>query len=66
VVVVASPHFALLEDKGAFKIADVPEGKGTLKVWSHGRWVHEEPLEIGGRALELQIKPAGGGAKESE
>ena len=26
-----------------------PDGKGTLKVWSHGRWVHTEPVEVAGK-----------------
>lgn len=66
VVVVDSPHFDVAEEKGGFRIADAPDGKGTLKVWSHGRWVHEEPVEVAGRPLELKIKVRPAGGKEAE
>jgi plastocyanin len=65
VVVMDGPHFALVDDKGVFRFTDVPEGKGTLKVWSQGRWVHEEPLEVGGRPLELAVAVSGGGGREA-
>ena len=45
--VMGSPFFAVADEKGGFKIADVPDGKATLKVWSQGRWVHEEAVEVG-------------------
>ena len=47
VIVVNSPFFATVDDKGAFKLPDAPEGKATLKVWSHGRWVHEQEIDVG-------------------
>jgi hypothetical protein len=56
VIVVNSPHHAVVDEKGAFKVADAPEGKGTLKVWSHGRWVHSEPVEIAAKPADLQVK----------
>jgi hypothetical protein len=64
VMVLDSPHFALVDDKGSFRLPDVPDGKGTLKVWSQGRWVHEEPLEVGNRALELVVKVTDSGGRE--
>jgi plastocyanin len=57
IVVMASPFYAIADDKGGFKIADVPEGKATLKVWSHGRWIHEEAIEVGPKTADLRIKP---------
>jgi hypothetical protein len=57
IVVMASPFFATTDEKGGFKIADVPEGKATLKVWSHGRWIHEEAVEVGPKTADLRIKP---------
>jgi plastocyanin len=65
VIVVSSPNFAVADEKGAFKIGDAPEGKGTVKVWTHGRWVHEEPIEVTGKAVDLSIRVTGGGAKET-
>lgn len=55
VLVVASPFFAVADEKGAFRLPDVPDGKATLKVWSHGRWVHEEELEVGPKTSDLSI-----------
>jgi hypothetical protein len=66
VIVVNTPHNATLEERGAFKLGDVPEGKGKLKVWAHGRWIHEQPIEITGQALDLQVKVAGATSKEPE
>jgi plastocyanin len=65
VVVTGSPMYAIAEDKGAFKINDVPEGHATLKVWSNGRWVHEQEVDITSRGLDLSIKVAGTGPKDS-
>jgi hypothetical protein len=65
VVVVDGPYFALVDDKGAFKLPDVPEGKGTLKVWSHGRWVHEQPVEVSGKGADLQVPVPESAAREA-
>ncbi len=59
VIVVDSPFFAVVDEKGGFKIPDAPDGKATLKVWSQGRWVHEQEIEVGGKSPELQIKCGG-------
>jgi plastocyanin len=64
VLVADGPHVAVVDDKGTFRLPEVPAGKGTLKVWSQGRWVHEEPLEVSGRPLELAVRVADGGGKE--
>jgi len=66
VIVTSSPMFAIAEEKGAFKLNDVPEGHATLKVWSNGRWVHEQEVDITPRGLDLSIKVEGAaGAKEN-
>ena len=64
VLVVSTPHYAIVDDKGAFKIADAPEGKATLKVWARGRWVHDEPIEVGGKPVDTQVKVSGSEARE--
>ena len=56
VIVTSSPLFAIVEDKGGFKIADVPEGHATLKVWSSGGWVHEQEIDIPAKGLDLAVK----------
>jgi len=66
VIVVSSPHFAIADEKGAFKIPDAPDGKGNLKVWSRGRWVHDEAIEVAGKAVDTVIKVSGSEARERE
>jgi plastocyanin len=65
IIVMDAPHFAIVDDKGGFRFPDVPDGKGALKVWSQGRWVHEEPLEVGGRPLELAVRVTDAGGREA-
>jgi len=65
VIVTSSPLYAVVDDKGAFQINDVPEGHATLKVWSNGRWVHQQEVDVTQRGLELAIKVAGADDKES-
>lgn len=56
VLVTSSPYFAVADDRGNFRIADVPEGHATLKVWSSGRWVKEGEIDIPARGLDLTVK----------
>ena len=66
VIVTSSPLFSVVEDKGGFKIADVPEGHATLKVWSNGAWVHEQEIDVTAKGLDLSVKVQGStAAKEN-
>ena len=66
VIVTSSPLFAIVEDKGSFKIPDVPEGHATLKVWSNGAWVHEQEIVVPAKTLDLSVKVQGSSsAKET-
>ncbi len=56
VIVTSSPFFAAVDEKGGFKLLDVPEGPATLKVWSNGRWVHEQAVEVTPKGVDLTIK----------
>jgi plastocyanin len=65
IIVTNSPLFSAADDKGAFRIPDVPEGHATLKVWSSGRWVKEAEVDITARGLDLTVKvPSASGAVE--
>jgi len=64
VIVTSSPFFAAVDDKGGFKLPDVPEGPATLKVWSNGRWVHEQSVEVPPKGVDLTIKVSGTANKE--
>ena len=66
VIVTSSPLFSVVEDKGGFKLPDVPEGHATLKVWSNGAWVHEQEIDVPARGLDLTVKVQGSSsAKET-
>src|SRR5215471_16174260 len=45
VIVVDSPFYATLDERGAFSVANVPDGKATLRVWTRGRWATEEEID---------------------
>ena len=65
VIVTNSPYFSVADDRGVFKINDVPEGHATLKVWSGGRWVKEAEVDIPKVGLDLTVKvPNASGAVE--
>ena len=67
-IVVDSPNFSLVDEKGGFQIpGTVPDGKATLKVWSMGRWVHEESIDASGKQdLTIRVAPSGKAPKEPE
>jgi plastocyanin len=56
VLVTNSPLYGVVDDKGAFRISDVPEGHATLKVWSGERWVKEAEVDVPARGLDLTVK----------
>jgi Polysaccharide lyase family 4, domain II len=60
-VVADHPYYALTDDKGSFKITDVPAGKYTLKVWhaklgEQTKDVTVSPKEEAKVAFELKAK----------
>jgi plastocyanin len=64
VIVTSSPFFAAVDEKGGFKLPDVPEGPATIKVWSNGRWVHEQSVEVTPRGLDVTLRVSGAANKE--
>jgi plastocyanin len=64
VIVTSSPFFAAVDEKGGFKLLDVPEGPATLKVWSNGRWVYEQAVEVTPKGVDLTIKVPSAANKE--
>ena len=52
VIIVDSPYYAAVDEKGSFEIKNVPDGTATLKVWTRGKWVAEQEIDGGkqGRA----------------
>jgi plastocyanin len=65
-IVVASPFFGTLDEKGNFTIPDVPDGKAILKVWTRGRWAHEQEIDTTRKdALSIKVS-APKGSKETK
>ena len=56
VIVTNTPHFGVVDDRGAFRISEVPVGHTTLKVWSGDRWVKEAEVDVPARGLDLTVK----------
>ena len=64
VIVVDSPYYSTLDEKGGFSIASVPDGKAKLRIWTRGAWASEQEIETGKRE-DLNIKVAAPNEKES-
>jgi hypothetical protein len=64
VIVVDSPYYSTLDERGAFSIATVPEGKAKLRVWTRGAWAMEQEIDTG-KKEELTIKVAAPNEKEA-
>jgi hypothetical protein len=63
VLVLQTPYFTRLDEKGAFKI-DLPDGKYTMRVFFHDKWVVKQSLEVGPHPTEVTVQvPAATGAK---
>jgi hypothetical protein len=57
VIVVDSPYYSTLDERGGFSIGNVPDGKATLRVWTRGAWATEQEIDTG-KKEELTIKVA--------
>jgi hypothetical protein len=67
VIIVDSPFYSTVDEKGSFSIAGVPDGKAHLKVWSRGKWAAEQDVETGTQSKEeLVVKVAAPGAKDDK
>jgi len=64
VLVVESPFFSTLDEKGNFAIPNLPDGKVTLKVWTRGRWAHEMEIDTA-KSEDLAVKVPEPTEKES-
>jgi plastocyanin len=46
ILVLATPHFALTDDSGHFKLTGLPAGHYTLKAWVDSRTTREHPIDL--------------------
>jgi len=57
VLVLKSNLYARPDERGSFKIDNVPEGKYTLRVFFRGTFVHEQPLDVPARKeVDVTVK----------
>ncbi|MEY2551158.1 MAG: hypothetical protein QOG12_1302 [Verrucomicrobiota bacterium] len=45
-LVLATPHFAVTDDAGRFKLSGLPAGHYTLKAWVDSRTTREQPVDL--------------------
>jgi hypothetical protein len=64
VIVVDSPYYSTLDEKGAFAISSVPDGKAKLRVWTRGAWATEQEIDTG-KKEDLTIKVAAPNEKDA-
>jgi hypothetical protein len=64
VIVVESPYYSTLDEHGAFSVANVPDGRAKLRVWTRGAWATEQEIDTG-KKEDLSIKVAAPNEKEA-
>ncbi len=56
VVVLDTPYFVVPDERGQFRLSDLPEGPGELFVW-HGRsTLWRKKLDLGENAVDVQVE----------
>jgi len=46
IMVVETPHYAIAGEDGQFRLASVPEGRGTLTIWHERAGMQRLPIEV--------------------
>ena len=46
ILVLDTPHFVVTDEKGNFRLGNLPPGRYTLKAWVDSRTTHEHPVEV--------------------
>jgi plastocyanin len=54
--VLPTPLFTRPDDKGAFKLDNVPEGKWAVKVWYRGEILATEAVEVGPKGGDVVVR----------
>ena len=56
ILVLATPHFAVTDDNGHFKLTGLPAGHYNLKAWIDSRTTREHPVDLqGGSTLHVDF-----------
>jgi plastocyanin len=60
VIVAATPYYGTLDERGAFSVPSVPDGKATLRVWTRGRWATTQEIDTSKKDdLTIKVEPPG-------
>jgi plastocyanin len=51
ILVLDTPHFAITDAQGHFRLAGLPAGRFTLKAWVDSRTTHARPVDLAGDAV---------------
>ena len=46
ILVLATPHFAVTDESGHFRLSGLPAGRYTLKAWIDSRTTREHPVDL--------------------
>ncbi|PYJ90252.1 MAG: hypothetical protein DME70_00980, partial [Verrucomicrobia bacterium] len=56
ILVLATPHFAVTDDSGHFKLTGLPAGHYNLKAWIDSRTTREHSVDLpGGSTLHVDF-----------
>jgi hypothetical protein len=56
ILVLDTPHFALSDAEGRFRLSGLPAGRYNLKAWLSSRTTLERPVELaGGSTLSVNL-----------
>jgi hypothetical protein len=64
VIVVGSPYYSTLDERGAFSVPNVPDAKVKLRVWTRGAWATEQDIDAT-KKEDLTIKVAAPNEKDA-
>jgi len=64
VIVVDSPYYSTLDERGGFSVANVPDAKVKLRVWTRGAWAAEQDVDAS-KKEDLTIKVAAPNEKDA-
>jgi hypothetical protein len=64
VLVVDSPYYSTLDERGGFSVAGVPDAKVKLRVWTRGAWATEQDVDAS-KKEDLTIKVAAPNEKDA-
>jgi plastocyanin len=69
VIVASSPYYSPLDERGAFSVPNVPDGRATLKVWTRGDWASTQEIDTSKKddlTIKIESPAPGQGAAQGQ